>query len=158
MDGRDKPGHNNRILAMAANPSAQFAARGTPAEIETGTTFQPQFDADGLIPAIVTDATSGEVLMFAWMNAQTLTLTLQTKLGHFWSRSRNKLWKKGEESGNLLRVVEMRTDCDQDVVWVKANVEGDGRACHTGERSCFYRTLPLGEAASPDLRLQRDAS
>jgi phosphoribosyl-AMP cyclohydrolase len=159
MDGRDKPGHDNRIsTAMAANPSAPFAPRGTPAEIETGTAFQPKFDADGLIPAIVTDATSGEVLMFAWMNAQALALTLQTKLGHFWSRSRNKLWKKGAESGNLLRVVEMRTDCDQDVVWLKATVEGDGPACHTGERSCFYRTLPLSQAVSGERRLRRDAS
>jgi phosphoribosyl-AMP cyclohydrolase len=140
---------------MAANPSSPFAARTTPDEIESGTQFQPKFDADGLIPAIVTDAASGAVLMFAWMNAEALALTLQTQLGHFWSRSRNRLWKKGEESGNLLRVVEMRTDCDQDVVWLKVSVEGDGRACHTGERSCFYRTLPLGHAASPDLRLQR---
>jgi phosphoribosyl-AMP cyclohydrolase len=140
---------------MAANPSALFAARGTPSEIETGTLFQPKFDADGLVPAIVTDAASGEVLMFAWMNAEALALTLQTQLGHFWSRSRNKLWKKGEASGNLLRIVEARTDCDQDVVWLKASVAGDGRACHTGERSCFYRLLPLGAQPSPDLRLQR---
>lgn len=143
---------------MAATPSAQFARRGTPGEIEAGTQFQPKFDADGLIPAIVTDATSGEVLMFAWMNAEALALTLQTQLGHFWSRSRNKLWKKGEESGNLLRITEVRTDCDQDVVWLKATVAGDGRACHTGERSCFYRSLPLGEPATPDLHLQRTKS
>jgi phosphoribosyl-AMP cyclohydrolase len=155
MDGRDKPGHDNLDVAMPATPSASFAARGTSSEIESGTLFQPKFDADGLIPAIVTDAATGEVLMFAWMNAEALALTLQTQLGHFWSRSRNKLWKKGEESGNLLRVVEARTDCDQDVVWLKATVAGDGRACHTGERSCFYRALPLGEPASPDLRLQR---
>jgi phosphoribosyl-AMP cyclohydrolase len=140
---------------MAANPTALFAARGTPAEIETGTLFQPRFDADGLIPAIVTDAASGEVLMFAWMNGEALSLTLQTQLGHFWSRSRGKLWKKGEESGNLLRVIEVRTDCDQDVLWLKATVEGDGRACHTGERSCFYRTLPLGQPASPNLHTKR---
>src|SRR5262245_11954554 len=143
---------------MAANSSAPFAARGTPSEIETGTQFQPKFDADGLIPAIVTDAASVEVLMFAWMNAEALALTLRTQLGHFWSRSRNKLWKKGEESGNLLRVIEARIDCDQDVVWLKTNVEGDGRACHTGERSCFYRSLPLGEPASPDLQLRHSKS
>jgi phosphoribosyl-AMP cyclohydrolase len=157
MDGRDKPGHDDLdTTAMPPNPSASFAARGTSSEIETGTQFQPRFDADGLIPAIVTDAASGEVLMFAWMNAEALALTLQTQLGHFWSRSRNKLWKKGEESGNLLRVIEARTDCDQDVVWLKVSVAGDGRACHTGERSCFYRSLPLAEPVSPDLRLQRN--
>ena len=122
-----------------------FAERGTPAEIEQGLTFQPRFDADGLIPAIVTDAASGEVLMLAWMNAEALALTLQTRVAHFWSRSRRKLWRKGEESGNLLEVAEARTDCDQDVIWLKATVAGAGVACHTGERSCFYRSLPLGE-------------
>ena len=122
-----------------------FATRGTPAEIEQGLAFQPHFDADGLVPAIVTDAASGEVLMFAFMNAEALALTLQTRIAHFWSRSRHKLWKKGEESGNLLRVTEVRTDCDQDVVWLKVTIAGAGVACHTGERSCFYRSVPLGE-------------
>jgi phosphoribosyl-AMP cyclohydrolase len=139
---------------MTADPSL-FAARGTPGEVETGLVFQPRFDADGLIPAIVTDAASGEVLMFAWMNAEALALTIETRVGHFWSRSRGRLWKKGEESGNLLRVSELRTDCDQDVLWLKAAVEGNGVACHTGERSCFYRTLALGAPPSPDLALQR---
>jgi phosphoribosyl-AMP cyclohydrolase len=141
---------------MPPTTPAPFAPRGTQSEIESGALFQPRFDADGLIPAIVTDATSGEVLMFAWMNAEALSLTLETRSAHFWSRSRGKLWKKGEDSGNLLRVAELRTDCDQDVVWLKVAVEGDGVACHTGERSCFYRTLPLGQAASPDLRTERD--
>src|SRR5258708_5755810 len=109
-----------------------FAPRGSSAEVEQGVVFQPKFDADGLIPAIVTDAASGDVLMFAWMNAEALALTLETRVGHFWSRSRAKLWKKGEESGNLLRVSELRTDCDQDVVWLKAAIQGDGVACHTG--------------------------
>src|SRR5829696_4914709 len=104
---------------MAATERARFAPRGTPSEIEAGSLFQPKFDADGLIPAIVTDATSGDVLMFAWMNAESLSLTLETRLAHFWSRSRDRMWKKGEESGNLLRVGEIRTDCDQDVVWLK---------------------------------------
>jgi phosphoribosyl-AMP cyclohydrolase len=132
-----------------------FAARGSAAEVEGGLAFQPLFDADGLIPAIVTDAASGEVLMFAWMNAEALQLTMQTRIGHFWSRSRNKLWKKGEESGNLLSVSEMRTDCDQDVLWLKVAVEGSGVACHTGERSCFYRALSLGEASPPERPLRR---
>jgi phosphoribosyl-AMP cyclohydrolase len=132
-----------------------FARRGTPSEIESGTLFQPQFDADGLIPAIVTDAASGQVLMFAWMSAEALALTLETRLAHFWSRSRARLWKKGEESGNLMRVGEVRTDCDQDVIWLKVTVEGDGRACHTGERTCFYRALPLGQAPTAELRTTR---
>jgi phosphoribosyl-AMP cyclohydrolase len=128
-----------------------FAKRGTPAEIERGLAFQPRFDDDGLIPAVVTDAASGEVLMFAWMNAEAVALTLETRMGHFWSRSRGKLWKKGEESGNLLHVAEVRTDCDQDVLWLKVSVGGDRVACHTGAKSCFYRSLPLGTLPTPDM-------
>jgi phosphoribosyl-AMP cyclohydrolase len=139
---------------MAA-PSQLFAARGTPREVEASLRFQPKFDADGLIPAVVTDAATGDVLMFAWMNAQALAATLETRAAHFWSRSRSKLWKKGEESGNTLRVIEARTDCDQDVVWLKVEVEGAGVACHTGARSCFYRALPLGAPPSPDMPLTR---
>jgi len=131
----------------------QFAPRGTKAEVEEGLAFQPKFDADGLIPAIVTAAGTGEVLMFAWMNAEALALTLKTGLGHFWSRSRRALWKKGEESGNFLKVVEMRTDCDQDVVWMSVRVEGDGLACHTGRQSCFYRSIPLGPSSEGGVRL-----
>jgi phosphoribosyl-AMP cyclohydrolase len=140
---------------MAVHPSL-FAARGSPDEVETSLAFQPKFDADGLIPAIVTDVASGDVLMFAWMNEEALALTLETRVGHFWSRSRGRLWKKGEESGNILRVSELRTDCDQDVVWLKATIEGAGAACHTGERSCFYRTLPLGVPPAPDRPMRRD--
>ncbi len=140
---------------MAAAPPALYAQRGTPAEVESGLAFAPKFDADGLIPAIVTDAASGEVLMLAWMNAEALATTLETRIGHFWSRSRAKLWKKGEESGNILEVSEVRTDCDQDAIWLKVVVAGDGVACHTGERSCFYRALPLGARPSPDRPMQR---
>jgi phosphoribosyl-AMP cyclohydrolase len=132
-----------------------FSQRGTADEVERGLRFQPRFDADGLIPTIVTDAASGEVLMFAWMNAEAIALTLATRIGHFWSRSRCKLWKKGEESGNLLHVAEVRTDCDQDVLWLKVSVGGAGVACHTGARSCFYRALPLGAPPAPDLAMTR---
>jgi phosphoribosyl-AMP cyclohydrolase len=140
---------------MSPPAAPMFAARGSSAEVETSLAFQPKFDADGLIAAIVTDAMSGDVLMFAWMNAEALALTLETRLGHFWSRSRGKLWKKGEESGNLLRVSELRTDCDQDALWLKVVVEGDGVACHTGAASCFYRSVPLGLPPSPGLTLER---
>jgi phosphoribosyl-AMP cyclohydrolase len=139
---------------MAA-PAALFASRGSDAEIEQGVAFAPKFDADGLIPAIVTDAASGEVLMLAWMNAEALALTLETRVGHFWSRSRAKLWRKGEDSGNVLEVSELRTDCDQDAIWLKVVVAGDGVACHTGERSCFYRSLSLGVRPSPDRPMRR---
>lgn len=135
-------------------PDAFFAERGTRHDIEHGLAFQPKFDADGLIPAIVTDAASGGVLMFAWMNAEALALTMATRVGHFWSRSRSSLWKKGEDSGNVLDVAEILTDCDQDVVWLKVRVQGDGAACHTGARSCFYRALPLGARPSPRAALR----
>jgi phosphoribosyl-AMP cyclohydrolase len=136
------------MRAMAPLPSPAFQPRGSTAEVEQGLLFQPKFDADGLIGAIVSDAGSGEVLMFAAMNAEALRLTLLSGVAHFWSRSRRKLWQKGEESGNLLRVSEVRTDCDQDVLWLQVHVEGAGVACHTGSRSCFYRklTLPPGPA------------
>jgi len=140
---------------MAATSNVPFAPRGAPGEIEGGLALQPKFDADGLIPAIVTDAASGEVLMLAWMNAEALAATIETRTAHFWSRSRAKLWKKGEESGNVLAVAELRTDCDQDAIWLKVAVGGGGVACHTGERSCFYRSVPLGSRPTPALALVR---
>jgi phosphoribosyl-AMP cyclohydrolase len=91
--------------------------------------------------------------MFAWMNGDALARTIETRAANFWSRSRRGLWRKGEESGNTLTVIEMRIDCDQDVIWLRVNVEGDGLACHTGQRSCFYRSVPLGAAPTPTLRL-----
>ncbi len=106
--------------------------------------FRPRFDSDGLIPAIVTDAGDGTVLMFAYMNAEALRLTQETGIVHFWSRSRARLWKKGETSGETLKAVEILTDCDQDVLQVKATPQGRGAACHTGRRSCFYRRVENG--------------
>jgi phosphoribosyl-AMP cyclohydrolase len=129
---------------MSDANASRFASPGSKETVEEGLAFQPKFDGDGLIPAIVTSAGSGEVLMFAWMNEQALALTIETGIGHFWSRSRQKLWKKGEESGNVLKVIEMRTDCDQDVVWMRVEVQGDGLACHTQRPSCFYRKLRFG--------------
>lgn len=126
---------------MTEISKSTFAARGDATEIEDGGVFQPKFDSDGLIGAIVTDRGSGAVLMFAHMNADALRLTLATGVAHFWSRSRQKLWKKGEESGNILSVAEVRTDCDQDVLLVIVDVGGDGAACHTGRASCFYRRV-----------------
>ena len=109
-------------------------------ELEEGAAFTPRFDADGLIPAIITDAAGGGVLMFAYMNAEALRLTIETGEAHFWSRSRKSLWRKGETSGNRLLVQDLLTDCDQDVIWVKAKLSGEA-ACHTGRPSCFYRRI-----------------
>jgi phosphoribosyl-AMP cyclohydrolase len=120
----------------------------TKAELEVGATFLPRFDADGLLPAIVTEAASGDVLMVAYMNAEALSLTLKTNVAHFWSRSRKKLWLKGETSGNTLHVVEILTDCDQDTLVVKVNIGGDAVACHTGRKSCFYRRVEA-DAGTP---------
>lgn len=103
--------------------------------------FQPRFDAEGLIPAIVTDAGDGRLLMVAHMNAEALNLTRETGIAHFWSRSRKALWKKGETSGETLRVADILTDCDQDVLQLRVTPQGLGAACHTGRRSCFYRRL-----------------
>ncbi len=112
-------------------------------QLEEGSAFTPRFDANGLVTAVVTDAGDGTVLMLAHMNAQALSLTLETGIAHYWSRSRNRLWKKGESSGNIQRVLEIRTDCDQDAVWLRVNVAGHDATCHTGRRSCFYRTVGL---------------
>jgi phosphoribosyl-AMP cyclohydrolase len=112
-------------------------------ELEDAGDFTPRFDDRGLITAIVTDARDGELLMVAHMNAQALALTIQTGTAHYFSRSRGKLWKKGEISGNLQIVKEMRTDCDQDAILLKVEVAGHDATCHTGRRSCFYRTVTL---------------
>lgn len=124
-------------------------------ELETGMAFTPRFDTHGLVTAVVTDAVDGTPLMVAHMNAEALALTLETGVAHYWSRSRGKLWKKGETSGNLQRVLEIRTDCDQDAVWLSVKVEGDHATCHTGRRSCFYRVV---EADGDAVRLRPDGS
>ncbi|MEP9374156.1 phosphoribosyl-AMP cyclohydrolase [Mesorhizobium sp. KR1-2] len=109
--------------------------------LEEGAAFTPRFDANGLVTAVVTDASDGILLMVAHMNAEALALTIETGIAHYWSRSRKSLWKKGETSGNFQHVVEMRTDCDQDAVWLRVNVSGHDATCHTGRRSCFYRKV-----------------
>jgi phosphoribosyl-AMP cyclohydrolase len=120
---------------------------------EEGTVLAPRFDASGLVTAVVTDAGDGTLLMVAHMNEEALRLTLETGIAHYWSRSRRALWKKGETSGNFQRVVEMRVDCDQDALWLKVEVAGDGVTCHTGRRSCFYRTVETDDT-EPRLRLK----
>jgi phosphoribosyl-AMP cyclohydrolase len=124
-------------------------------EIEEGLAFAPKFDANGLLTAVATDAASGDLLMVAHMNAEALQQTIATGEAHYYSRSRQKLWRKGEESGHVQRVVEMRVDCDQDAVWIKVEQAGPG-ACHTGRRSCFYRGVPLGPGGAATLEF-RDA-
>jgi phosphoribosyl-AMP cyclohydrolase len=119
-------------------------------DADSTTEFMPKYDANGLITAIAQDSATNTILMVAHMNAEALALTLETKIAHYWSRSRGTLWKKGETSGNFQRVVEMRIDCDQDVILMKVHVEGDGNSCHTGRESCFYRVVKT-EHGSPVL-------
>lgn len=107
---------------------------------EEGLTFQPKFDASGLLTCVATDAATGDVLMVAHMNDEALRKTIATGEAWYYSRSRKALWKKGETSGHVQRVVEMRMDCDQDAVWIRVEQKGEG-ACHTGRRSCFYRAV-----------------
>lgn len=131
-------------------PSFVFPSRTHSAEIELGTRLQPKFGPDGLIPCITCDHLTNEVLMFAFMNAEALAHTLATKKATYWSRSRNKLWVKGEESGNVQLVRELLVDCDQDVIQLKVESVG-GASCHNGYKSCFYRRLSAAaDPAQPD--------
>jgi phosphoribosyl-AMP cyclohydrolase len=136
---------------------ASAASQGsTSNRTEEGLQLTPRFDADGLITCVTTDARSGDLLMVAHMNAEALQKTIASGEAWYFSRSRKKLWRKGERSGHVQRVLEMRVDCDQDAVWIKVEQQGPG-ACHTGRRSCFYRAVPLGESGAVTLEL-RDAA
>ena len=112
-------------------------------DVEEGLVFKPKFDAAGLLTCVTTDATTGNVLMVAHMNDEALRKTIASGEAWYYSRSRNSLWRKGETSGHVQRVVEMRTDCDQDAIWIR--VEQSGAACHTGRHSCFYRAIEKAE-------------
>ena len=121
--------------------------------LEEGIAFAPRFGADGLIACMTLEDATGEVLMLAHMNAEALRLTMATGVAHYWSRSREMLWRKGDTSGQTQFVVEMRTDCDQDAILLRVDVQGDGKACHTGRKSCFYRRI---DPASGFLQLVDD--
>ena len=125
-------------------------------EREEGLGFQPKFDASGLVTCVATDAATGDVLMVAHMNDEALRKTIATGEAWYSSRSRKSLWRKGESSGQTQRVVEMRTDCDQDAVWLKVSVGGAGVTCHTGARSCFYRAIEPSEDGGFHLAARAD--
>jgi phosphoribosyl-AMP cyclohydrolase len=127
----------------------RFAARGSARDIETGNLFMPKFDEHGLIGCIVTDIRDGAVLMFAHMNQEALERTIETSDAWFWSRSRKQLWRKGETSGNTLKLEALFVDCDQDALLMQVRVAGDGVACHTGARSCFYRRILQPSSGAP---------
>ncbi len=119
----------------------QFATAETKTDLEEGLGLAPRFGPDGLVTCVATDAETGELLMVAHMNAESLARTIETGEAWYWSRSRGELWHKGATSGQIQSVEEMRVDCDQDAVWIKVRVAGDGGCCHTGRRSCFYRRV-----------------
>ena len=145
------PGNDEN--GAAVTQSYSFAERGSTGEVEESRTFAPKFDADGLVTCVTTDAGTGELLMVAHMNAEALARTIASGEAWYFSRSRRKLWRKGESSGHVQRVTEMRVDCDQDAVWIKVEQQGPG-ACHTGRRSCFYRAVPLGKQPDAGLTLE----
>lgn len=110
-------------------------------QIEEGLAFAPKFDADGLVVCITREAATGTILMVAYMNAQALQLSLETGVAHYWSRSRQSLWRKGDTSGQVQTILAISTDCDQDAILLDVEAGGDGQACHTGRKSCFYRQV-----------------
>ena len=124
---------------------ASFPTAPTKDALERGEVLSPRFDAGGLIAAVATHAQTGEVLMFAWMNAEALARTIELGEAVYFSRSRGELWHKGDTSGQVQKIVEMRIDCDQDCIWLKVLPQGDGGACHVGFRSCFYRVVEDGK-------------
>lgn len=125
-----------------------FAERSTIEQVEEGNELAPKFDERGLIPVVTTDISSGELLMHGYMNKEALLLTIESGEAHYYSRSREQIWHKGATSGLVQAVREMRIDDDQDCVWLRVEVGGNGASCHVGYRSCFYRSLPTGQSFS----------
>jgi phosphoribosyl-AMP cyclohydrolase len=125
------------------SPPPPFPTAASKAELEEGLVLMPRFGRDGLVTCVTTDTASGDLLMVAQMNAEALAKTIATGEAWYWSRSRGELWHKGATSGQVQTVTELRVDCDQDAIWLKVRVAGDGGCCHTGRRSCFYRAADL---------------
>jgi len=121
-----------------------FKKRDNIKEVEEGKFLAPKFDENGLIPVITTDFKTGGILMHGYMNDESLKKTIETKEAHYWSRSRKKIWHKGQVSGFVQKVKEIRIDDDQDSIWISVDI-GEGASCHVGYRSCFYRSIPLGK-------------
>ena len=121
-----------------------FKKRDNIKDVEEGKYLSPKFDKNGLIPVVTTDFQTGGILMHGYMNNEALKKTIETKEAHYWSRSRKKIWRKGQVSGFIQKVKEIRIDDDQDSVWLSVDI-GSGSSCHVGYRSCFYRSIPLGE-------------
>lgn len=136
----------------AVSSYAQFANRRSVEQVEEGAILAPKFDDAGLIPVVTTDARSGEVMMMGSMNADALLCTIETGEAHYWSRSRQSLWRKGATSGLVQKVVEIRIDDDQDAIWLRVEIDG-GASCHVGYRSCFYRSIPVSASHGAPITL-----
>lgn len=129
------------------SPMTQFPLPGSAKDTEAGTVLTPRFDGDGLVVCVTQDNASGEIMMVAYMNAEALTATLQTGVMHYWSRSRGELWRKGDTSGAVQYVQELRVDCDQDAILARVICEAANKTCHTGRTSCFYRSIVSDDAS-----------
>ncbi len=138
---------------MSTQSDNSFAQRISIEQVEEGFDLAPKFGADGIMPVVTTDAKTGDVLMLGYMNAEALKRTIETGEAHYWSRSREILWHKGATSGLVQKIIDLRIDDDQDSVWLKVEVAGSGASCHVGYMSCFYRSIPTGQAPTPDTRL-----
>ena len=132
------------ILSFFYYFTLMFKKRESIFEVEEGKFLSPKFDEEGLIPVTTSDSSSGELLMHGYMNKEALKKTIETKEAHYWSRSRKAVWHKGETSGFVQKVVELRVDDDQDSIWMTVDI-GDGASCHVGYKSCFYRAVQLGK-------------
>ena len=141
---------------MSATSQIQFGTRDSKEAVEEGLVFAPKFDEHGLIPCMALDAQTGEPLMLAYMNAESLRLTIEIGEAVYYSRSRKELWHKGRTSGEIQKVIEMRTDCDQDAIVLKVKQMGGG-CCHTKRSNCFYREIPTGKPISGPVVMTKDA-
>ncbi len=136
--------------------SGLFKNRVSVVQVEESGDLAPKFDESGLIPAVTTDYASGELLMVGYMNAEALDRSIRSGEAHYFSRSRRAIWHKGATSGLVQTIRELLIDDDQDCVWLRVDVAGNGASCHVGYRSCFYRRVPLGDADSVELEFTED--
>ena len=141
---------------MSASSQIQFGSRDSKEAVEEGLVFSPKFDEHGLIPCMAIDAGTGAPLMLAYMNAESLRMTIEIGQAVYYSRSRQEIWHKGRTSGEFQQVVEMRTDCDQDAIVLKVRQMGGG-CCHTRRSNCFYRAIPTGKAVAGPVTMTKDS-
>ena len=141
-------------MKMTQPAEKLFDTRQSIEQVEEGDTLAPKFGAHGLMPAVTTDAKTGEVLMLGYMNAEALKQTIVTGEAWYYSRSRKTIWHKGATSGLVQKIVELRIDDDQDAVWLRVDVAGTGASCHVGYRSCFYRSVPTGQDPGEPVKLK----